>query len=296
MRTGFLRMAMLLFAGVAPGLVRADELPPLTTPATAEHFPGKFIWADLFTSEPDAAKAFYTGLFGWTATSLERNGHTYYVLWNEGRPVAGIAPLNVRFKTAAKARWVRFISVPDVGRAVRQVTDAGGRIIFPAHEAAQRGAQAVLADPEGALIGVLHSSSGDPGEYLADPGDWVWEELFSADPTVASQLYHRLFAYDAVPDGRVARTDTFLLSSGGYARAILTPVPKARGAHPAWLSFVRVSDLDASVAHAVALGGKVLAEPKPPHPDSRIAILADPLGAAIGLVQLFDEPAPGAAP
>jgi predicted enzyme related to lactoylglutathione lyase len=293
---GPVRLAFVLLAGAALGLARAEDLPALNSPATTESLPGKFVWADLFTSNPAAARTFYTGLFGWTSRAIERNGHPYYVLSNGDRPIAGIAPLTLRFKAASQGRWVRFVSVPDVPRTVQLVTAAGGHIIFPAREIPQRGSQAVLSDQEGALIGVLHSSSGDPGDYQAEPGDWVWEELFSANPTAASQYYRSLFSYQIEPDGRVNRQDAFIIASEGYARASLVPLPARRGAYPAWLSFVRVSNLDTAIAQAVALGGHVLAQPKPPHPDSRMAILADPLGAAIGIVELFDEPAAGAAP
>jgi predicted enzyme related to lactoylglutathione lyase len=296
MLKGSLRFALLLVAVRAPELARADDLPPINQPATAETFPGKLIWADLFTADPAAARTFYTGLFGWTSSTVERNGKPYYVLSNGDRPIAGIAPLNLRFKAASQGRWVRFISVPDVPQAVSQVTAAGGHVIFPARDLPQRGVQAVLSDREGAVIGVMHSSSGDPGEYMAEPGDWVWEELFSANPTRASRFYRGLFGYQIEPDGRVDRADSFIIASGGYARASLAQVPARPGAYPAWLSFVRVDHLDAAIARAVALGGRLLAQPKPPHPDSRIAIVADPLGAAIGLVELFDEPAAGAAP
>ncbi len=293
---GPLRLAVLLLAGIAPGLAQADDLPALNSPATAAYFPGKFVWADLFTSNPAVARTFYTGLFGWTSRAIERNGHPYYVLSNGDRPIAGIAPLTLRFKAASQGRWVRFISVPDVPGAVRQVTAAGGRIVFPARDLPQRGAQAVLSDQEGALIGVIHSSSGDPGEYMAEPGDWVWEELFSANPAAASKSYRALFSYQIEPDGRISRQDAFIIASGGYARASLAQLPQRPGVYPAWLSFVRVGNLDAAITRAIALGGRVLAKPTPPHPDSRMAILADPLGAAIGIVELFDEPATGAAP
>ena len=33
-----------------------------------EHAAGSFSWADLATTDPEGAKAFYAGLFGWNAT------------------------------------------------------------------------------------------------------------------------------------------------------------------------------------------------------------------------------------
>ena len=45
-------------------------LPPLNDPAADEHLPGKFVWADLFTSDLPGARRFYGELFGWESADL----------------------------------------------------------------------------------------------------------------------------------------------------------------------------------------------------------------------------------
>ena len=147
----------------------AADFPPLsdTTPA-GDHFPGKFIWADLFSPDQAAAQAFYTGLFGWEATTIERTTpsgtHPYIVMANGGDPVAGIARRPSRMLEAKHGRWVGYVSVPDVEMALVAAKAAGGRVLFPAKDVPQRGTQAIFVDPEGAELGLLRSSSGDPGE------------------------------------------------------------------------------------------------------------------------------------
>ena len=95
----------------AVAMASAADFPPLsdTTP-TGEHFPGKFIWADLFTADPAAAQAFYTGLFEWEATTIEHTTtagtHSYILLANGGEPVAGLARLPARRQGAVHGRWV----------------------------------------------------------------------------------------------------------------------------------------------------------------------------------------------
>ena len=56
------------------------------------------------------------------------------------------------------------------------------------------------------------------------------------------------------------------------------------GLPPAWLVYVVVADLDASLASAAALGGEILAGPKSMGTD-RYAVLRDPAGAAFALWQ-----------
>jgi len=55
-----------------------------------------------------------------------------------------------------------------------------------------------------------------------------------------------------------------------------------RGIPPQWLLYVRVADLDASVAAATARGGEVLHGPRTMG-NGRMAVVRDPAGAVLGL-------------
>ncbi len=288
-------LGLILCCAVAT--VGAADLPPLsdTTP-TAEHFPGKFVWADLFTADPAAAQAFYTGLFGWEATTIERTTtagtHSYIVLANGGEPVAGIAHRPSRLPEAVRGRWVGYVSVPDVAKALAAATAAGGRVLFPAKDLPLRGTQAIFADPEGAELGVLHSSSGDPGEYAADPGDMVWAQLFARDPAAEGRFCASIAGWEVLPDTRSDRPNVFVLASGGYSRASVAPLPPRPQAKPGWLLFIRVADVKAVAAKVTSLGGRVLVAPSDAPTEYWRAVVADPTGAVIGLVQLQDAGEP----
>ena len=54
-----------------PASARAAAFPPLNHPATQEQHPGKFVWADLFTTDPEAATKFYTA-----ANDIRLTAHT----------------------------------------------------------------------------------------------------------------------------------------------------------------------------------------------------------------------------
>ena len=290
------RILSLLLGGTV-AMVRAADLPPLadTTPQ-GEHFPGKFVWADLFTADPASAQAFYTGLLGWGATPVERatpsGTHTYIVLANGGEPVAGIARRSPRRAGAAPGLWVGYVSVPDVAKALAAATAGGGRVLFPAKDLPRRGTQAILVDPEGAELGVLHSSSGDPGEYAPDPGDWTWAQLFATEPAAEGRFYGSVAGWDLLPETRSGRSDAFVLVSGGYSRGRVGPLSPRPNARPGWLLFVRVADVKAAAAKAAELGGRVLVAPGDAPTAYWRAVVADPTGAVFGLVQLqqTDQP------
>ncbi len=293
-------MSLATVLGALASASVAADLPPLQSPPSKDHFPGKFVWADLFTADPLAAQRFYTGLFGWTAQPIERvtpsGTHIYIVLSSAERPIAGIALRPEKMKDQVHGRWVGYVSVPDVPAALAAATTGGGRVLFPDKDLPQRGSQAVFIDSEGAILGLIHSTSGDPGEYRPEPGDWTWAELFSRDPQAAGRFYHGVTGWDVLPDRRLNPAGNFVVVSDGYSRAGLVPVPDRPKAHPAWLMFVRVQNVKDAAVRAVALGGRVLVAPADEPKEYWRAIVADPTGSPIGLVQLQDAPQSGAPP
>ena len=46
------------------------------------------------------------------------------------------------------------------------------------------------------MFAVLASSSGDPPDRLADPGEWIWSALITTDPDTDAMFYKTLFGYD----------------------------------------------------------------------------------------------------
>ena len=93
-RTGATAIAAALI--VAACASASISLPPITSkPSGLERF-GVFVWHDLLTTDPDAAKRFYGGLFGWTFTDFDvgRDG-SYTVIYNGETPIGGIVDARV---------------------------------------------------------------------------------------------------------------------------------------------------------------------------------------------------------
>lgn len=283
------RVVLLTALVAAPPLacpLRAADgkpLPALTKEAAAPRLPGKFVWADLVTDNVAAARSFYGGMFGWTF----RSHGDYLLASNGGHPLAGMIqrqrPAN---RPNATPRWFGYLSVADVDRAQHAVTEAGGRVVMAPKEFPARGRQAVFADPEGALFGVIHSTSGDPADSYAATGDWVWVQLLSRDAQRAAGFYRAVGDYRVHRNAAENRSSDYILSSAGVARATVRKIPSGKSAaRPTWLPFVRVAHLDKSVAKASRLGGKVLVSPRPDLLNGKVAVIADPTGAAVGLLE-----------
>jgi hypothetical protein len=261
----------------------APQLPPLTTVSGSPRVPGKFVWADLATDDVPAARRFYARLFGWTF----RDFGDYTIAANDERPLCGMFQRpRPTGRPEARPRWIGYISVRNVEHAQRAVTKAGGRVLAAPRKMPKRGEQAVFADPEGALFGVIKSSAGDPQDFLPDPGDWVWIQLLSRDGAKAACFYRTVGGYEVVENQSSHRLSDYVLVNDGFARATVRTIPQTKEqVRPTWLPFVRVKNVGESVAQAGQLGGRALIEPRPDLLDGKVAVVSDPTGAAVGLLE-----------
>jgi predicted enzyme related to lactoylglutathione lyase len=282
--------ASLLYAACAATALAAPfELPPLVSPPSAEHHVGKIIWVELATPDLAATERFYSGLFGWTYQEVHSGRTDYAVALLDGRPIGGLLQKAIPKEGRHQPAWLTFIAVADVDAARRTALEHGAKVVFEAKTYAQRGRQAVLTDPEGASFAVLASSSGDPADYLASPGEWIWSSLHVRDPGAEASFYQALLGYDVFDVPSEDGLKHAILSSDDYARASVNAFPDSGSQRrPHWINFVRVTDTARAAAKAVTLGGRVLVEPHVDRHGGNVAVIADPTGAPFGLMEWTD--------
>ena len=262
------------------------QVPPLNDPPTGLHLSGKLVWADLVTPDPNAARRFYAELFGWTFTSIGSGKGAYALAHIDGAAIAGIVGRANEAGERSRSRWIPFMSVPDVSATEHAVSHAGGKALVATRTIPARGTLALFADPEGAVFGALNSTSGDPGDYLPDVGDWIWAQLLSRDADKAAGFYAGLAGYTPVEAGSSATSRNLLLTRDGYARASILQIPAGHDElRPDWLLYVRVADVRKTSASAERLGARVLVAVNPELYQGRVAVISDPGGAPVGLLQ-----------
>jgi hypothetical protein len=268
----------------------ASPLPALVEPDSQEHHIGKVVFVELVTPDLAVAKQFYGGLFGWTFRDIQVGGTAYAEASLDGYPVAGLIQKDIPADEHRQPAWLTFIAVRDVDAAKQIALQHGAKVLFEPHSIPDRGREAVFADPQGAVFAVLASSSGDPPDVLAAPGEWIWSSLITSDPDTDAAFYQTLFDYevfDLPADDEGAQH--LMFASDNYARASANTLPANRpNARPHWLNYVRVEDVDKVIAKVVALGGRVLVEPRVDRHGGKIAVVADPLGAPFGLLEWSD--------
>lgn len=276
-----------LTAAAAP-----PQLPAISDSATREHHAGKVVLVELVTPDIDASKRFYAGLFGWTYRDSQVGKLQYAEAMLGGRPVAGLVHKDLPAGDSRKPSWLNFLSVNDVDATKSAAVGKGAKVLFEPHVMPGRGKEAVFADPQGAVFAVVASTSGDPPDELADPGEWIWSSLITSDVDAGAAFYQTLFNYEVYPvdDDGDGQSDHAVFASENFARASANSLPEKRpDARPHWLSFVRVDNVDQAVAKVTQLGGRVVVEPRMDRQGGKLAVAVDPQGAHFGLMEWSDE-------
>jgi predicted enzyme related to lactoylglutathione lyase len=277
-------------------MAAVTPMPPISDAASPEHHVGKVIWADLVTPDLAIVEPFYTGVFGWTFKAPNDADANYALAFSGGRPVAGL--LRRPMPTGARKQpvWVSFIATNDFDASRRSALAHGATLLNGPTYVAGHGRQMILSDPEGALFGIMASSSGDPPDYLAEPGEWIWSSLLASDAGRDAAFYQEVFGYEVFELPGEDNLEHLILSDDDFARASVHTLPMDdHHRHPHWIYFVRVLDTAQAAASAEALGGRVLV---PAHKDRQgnlVAVVADPTGAPIGVMEWTDTSAEGAA-
>jgi predicted enzyme related to lactoylglutathione lyase len=262
------------------------QLPALNSPPSAEHHAGKMIWADLVTPDLAAAEKFYGGLFGWTFQPIHAGDTNYAVAMLDGRPIGGLVQKAIPAGQHQQSAWLTFLAANDVDGVKKLAVSHGAKVLSDIKSYPMRGRQCVLSDPEGAVFALLASSSGDTPDYLPATGDWIWSSLHAKDAGAEAAFYQNLLGYDVFDLPSDDGLEHLILSTDDYARASANDLEQGSARrHSHWLNFVRVENAAQSAAKAVTMGGRVLVEPRVDRHGGMLAVIADPAGAPVGLME-----------
>jgi hypothetical protein len=242
---------------------------------------GRILWHELLTTDPEAAIAFYQKVIGWGSTAFATDSS--YRLWTmHGVSMGGL--MQMPSDAQAPPNWLMYVAVPDVDLAVEQAARLGARTWVPGTDIPNVARFAVLGDPQGATFAVMKPSMPGVGSDDAVAGDFSWHELAAADWKAAWEFYRALFGWEHASSFEMGPMGTYwMFRRGGGTRTLGGMFAKTGKAPAHWLSYVRVLDADRAAALARRHGGKVVNGPMEVPSGARIAMLADPQGAAFAV-------------
>ena len=254
-------------------------------PERTSYEPGTPSWVDLATPDLDAAKRFYTSLFGWEAqaagTVEETGGYHFFLL--DGKRVAGLSPIMTEgFPTV----WSTYVSTDDADAVAERAKASGASLLADPMDIMDTGRMTFLMHPAGGAIGAWQPGRHTGAELVNEPGSFAWSELHTHDVDAAKAFGAAVFGwtYDDQDMGAMTYTVVQVGETGVAGMVPFTDdVPDEVPAN--WMTYFAVDDCDASVAKLEELGGSVLMRPMDVAGVGRFAVVADPFGAQFGIIR-----------
>ena len=180
-------------------------------------------WVDTNQPDPEAAVAFYGGLFGWEfedampADADER----YYIARLDGGDVAAVGS---QADGAPGPSWNTYIWVDSVDDAVSKVLAAGGLVMSKPFDVSDAGRLAVCTDPEGAAFCLWEARRHRGAQTVNLPGSLNFNGLNTRDPERAKAFYGSVlggarstWARPAVPGASRATASSSSRATRAYA-------------------------------------------------------------------------------
>lgn len=120
---------------------------------------GTWTWSDLSTRAPDAAEAFYRGLFDWSFQELAPG---YRGISRGDLLIGGMRTMS-EGEAEAPPSWLPYFVVEDADRAAARVEELGGRVLFPPR-VVPGGRFLVVADPPGSSLALSEMGPDGPSK------------------------------------------------------------------------------------------------------------------------------------
>lgn len=248
---------------------------------------GTPIWYELGSTDLAGAEAFYGRLFGWKVKEAGVPGFDYRLAELNGAMTAGMMKIDQQDGTPPP-NWVIYYAVDKADDFVAKAGQAGAKTIVPPTDIPGTGRFAILADPQGAVFGVLQPlpmdgpPPGGPAFDMSKTGHGNWHELMSSDPTAGFDFYASMFGWGKgetmpMPDGAYQLFTHEGQALGGMMGLGDSPVS-------CWLPYFGVANTSQAIETIKAAGGNVHAGPMEVPGPAYIAVAQDPQGAWFAVV------------
>jgi uncharacterized protein len=249
-----------------------------------KYTPGAFSWTDLATTDQEAAKAFYSGLFGWEfADNPVGDGVVYSMAQLNGRDVAAISPQPEQQRDAgAPPAWNSYVTVESADAALDKAKSLSATVHAPAFDVLDVGRMGVVQDPQGAFFLVWEPKAHIGASLVNAAGALSWNELATPDLEASAAFYRELFGWTIEPLEAMEMPYMTIKNVDGRSNGGMRPAAETEP--PYWLVYFGTDDLAASVAKAEELGGNTLMGPMDIGM-GKIAAIQDPQGAVFALYE-----------
>lgn len=240
---------------------------------------GRIVWHDLMTTDPKASLAFFTELVGWRTKEADMGPLGNYTMFSAGdQDIGGVMPLEKSH--GVPSHFIAYISVDDIDATLAKAEKLGGKVAVPATDIPGVGKFAVLMDPLGGITSPMKVAEMPPEMTSAPPlGAFCWEELMSTDPEASEKFYSEVYGWTVDAKEMSPGFMYRLLNRGDDQTGGIMKTPSDAPQMTSWVTYIHVGDVDATLARAEKLGGKICAPAMDIPNVGRVGFLQDPSGA-----------------
>ena len=239
----------------------------------SSYAPGTFSWAELVTSDADAAKAFYTSVFAWEYRDNPiPDGSVYSTALRDGKDVAAL------YASDQPPRWNCYVTVESVDASAARASELGATIAAEPFDVMDVGRMAVIIDDVGAALCLWEAKSHIGASLVNTPGAMTWNDLLTPDPGASARFYGDLFGWttEELPDAGGYR----VISNDGRSNGGMMAIdPRMGSVPPNWMPYFGHEDVERLLGEVGGFGGQVRSGPYK-MAQGTIAVLSDPQGAS----------------
>jgi uncharacterized protein len=259
---------------------------------TPQYAPGTFCWVELGTTDSEAAKKFYTELFGWGIEDHPMGpAGVYTILKQDGKDVGGAYKLEPEMmNNGVPPHWLSYVSVASADESAAKAKSLGATLMKEPFDVFTLGRMAVVQDPTGAVFAIWQAGTQAGSGVVNVPNSFCWNELATPDPDKAGDFYSGLFGWGKNSQDMGGMTYTSFINGDRPAGGMYKPTPEMGEMPPNWLVYFAVADADATATKAGELGATLLVPPSDIPGIGRFSVIQDPQGAVFGIIKLLNPP------
>jgi predicted enzyme related to lactoylglutathione lyase len=251
---------------------------------------GEVCWTDLQTRDVEAAKAFYSAVFGWRYEDLPTpDGRSYAQAFLGDGLVTVIAPQPPQQEAAGAAgQWNVYFAVADARDLAAELAHSAGTLEFGPETVGGTGVMVFFAPPGGGTTGAWQAGSHFGAARSQEPGALAWAELLTPEPQAAVGFFQQLLGHEVTeyPQDDGGTYTTLMVNGTEVAGIAPLPADDDGTRKAGWQVYFGVSKVTDAVEAAVAAGVAVLVEPEDSEDAGIIATLQDPQGGVFSLVEV----------
>ncbi|HEU4879074.1 MAG TPA: VOC family protein [Gemmatimonadaceae bacterium] len=244
---------------------------------------GDFCWINILTSQPEEAKKFFAGLFGWTYGDLGGMGNSIKV---DGNDIGGLFDLNSPQTPPGTPPVIGvMVKVDDADAIAAKAKALGGRS-KDAFDIGENGRMAECFDPNGAEIDLWQpkreqATTADQSHHGAPS----WYETYTPDVEAGKKFYTELFGWTAQTMPMPGMDYTVFHNGDKMIAGMMQPNAGMKDMPPHWATYFTVNDADETAKKAAELGGMVVVPPTDIPTVGRFSAIVSPQGVGFLVIK-----------